>query len=167
MDWVYGRLVFGRHLREEPITDNDPEISDIYPLSPRYSGDQSSQITIIPGDKKAACNAVVLTLVYGGFQPTPTSVVDGLLEHNRMVQAHRRSVFRSLKAHLIKCGEIVKFVLVVLDHWDGPTFEREHVAELAAWRERGVRFLFLLVTRERSLSPIAVELRWAGGGLFS
>ena len=75
-----------------------------------------------------------------------------------MDEQWRRHVFTSLKAHLIQCAGIVKFVVVLVDHWDGQLFEREHAAELASWRQRGVCFLFLLVTRQRQISPLLVKL---------
>lgn len=79
------------------------------------------------------------------------------------VEAHvvqwRRWVFTSMKAHLVNCAGTVRAMVVVLDHWDAREFELEHAAELSAWRQRGVRFYFQLVTRRRSLSPFWVNLR--------
>ncbi|NBR87841.1 MAG: hypothetical protein EBY09_11665 [Verrucomicrobia bacterium] len=71
----------------------------------------------------------------------------------------RRWVLTSMKAHLVNCAGTVRAMVVVLDHWDAREFELEHAAELSAWRQRGVRFYFQLVTRRRSLSPFWVNLR--------
>ena len=80
----------------------------------------------------------------------------GVEEH---VVQWRRWVFTSMKAHLVNRAGPVRAMVVVLDHWDAREFEREHAAELNAWRQRGVRFYFQLVTGKRSLSPFWVNLK--------
>lgn len=129
----------------------------IYPLGPRYSPGGNGHINIIPGDQKVACTPLAVTLVNSR----------SWLHHFRFDWDHeddrgiqwRRWVFNSMKAHLVNCAGTVRAMVVVLDHWDAREFEREHAAELTAWRRRGVRFYFQLVTRRRSLSPFWVNLK--------
>ena len=129
----------------------------IYPLGQRYSPGGNGHLNIIPGDQKVACTPLVLTLV-NSRRWLHRFRVDWDHEEDRAAQ-WRRWVFTSMKAHLVNCAGTVRAMVVVLDHWDAREFEREHAAELAAWRQRGVRFYFQLVTRRRSLSPIWVNLK--------
>jgi hypothetical protein len=129
----------------------------ICPLGSRYSPGGNGHINIIPGDQKVACTPLALTLVNSRDQ-LHRFRVDWDYEDDRAVQ-WRRWVFTSMKAHLINCAGTVRAMVVVLDHWDAREFEREHAAELAAWRQRGVRFYFQLVTRRQSLSPVWVNLK--------
>ena len=129
----------------------------IYPLGHRYMPGGNGHLNIIPGDQKVACTPLALTLVnsrdrFHRFR------IDWDHEDDRVVK-WRRWVFTSMKAHLVNCAGTVRAMVVVLDHWDTREFEHEHAAELSAWRQRGVRFYFQLVTRRRSLSPLWVNLK--------
>ena len=129
----------------------------IYPLGPRYSSHGNGQINIIPGNRKVACTPLALTLI-NSRDRLHHFRFDWEYQDGRGVQ-WRHWVLARMKAHLINCAGTVKAMVVVLDHWDVREFEREHAAELAAWRQRGVRFYFQLVTRRRSLSPFWVNLK--------
>lgn len=171
-DEVYDHLIAGPKVEEqggyqevapgiwrdlEPVQPPGLGERGIHPLGPRYSPGGNGHINIIPGDRKVACTPLALTLInsrdrFHHFR------FDRNHEEDRAVQ-WRRWVFTSMKAHLINCAGTVRAMVVILDHWDAQEFEREHAAELSAWRQRGVRFYFQLVTRPRSLSPFWVNLK--------
>ncbi len=64
------------------------------------------------------------------------------------------SVMRQVKEHLIRCPA-TRAVIVVCDHWRPD----EHIGDLRACHDRGVRFMFLLVgIPGRVVAPVAVDL---------
>ena len=64
-----------------------------------------------------------------------------------------------MKTHVISCAAILRRMVVVLvDRWDPQVFEQEHARELSAWHHHGIRFVFLLVTRQKGLSSLRVKL---------
>jgi len=66
---------------------------------------------------------------------------------------------QGVKKHLIDCQSVVKLVVVVSDTWDSSSFGRNHAEELAAWRRRGVRFIFSGVGVPRNqIFPISINL---------
>ena len=66
---------------------------------------------------------------------------------------------QSVKKHLIDCQNVVKLVVVVSDTWDSSSFTSKHADELAAWRRRGIRFIFSGVGIPRNqIFPVTVDL---------
>lgn len=142
-----------------PWGGRSPRLAEkgINPLGRRYSPGGNGHINIIPGDQKIACTPLAVTLVNSRARFRRFRF-DSDHEDDRAAQ-WRRWVFNCMKAHLVNCAGTVRAMVVVLDHWDAREFEHEHAAELTAWRRRGVRFYFQLVTRRRSLSPFWVNLK--------
>lgn len=135
-------------------------IKGIDPLGPRYT-ENGGEIVIIPGDNPMACTPLVLTLINSRRSRWPAH---GWPHHDDRTRESvrqaewRRWVMMRMKIHLIACEHVLQKMVVVVDHWDPQVFELEHALELGAWRERGVRFVFLLVTRRNGISPLQVRL---------
>jgi hypothetical protein len=67
------------------------------------------------------------------------------------------AIMRQVRAHLIRCA-VTQSVIVLCDHWH-PAVLDEHLGDLCAHHDRGVRFLFLMVgTPGRVVAPIGVDL---------
>ena len=97
----------------------------------------ASAINLIPSQAHGPCHSVLLAVSRGekkagGFP----------------------SVMRQVKEHLIRCPA-TRAVIVVCDHWRPD----EHIGDLRACHDRGVRFMFLLVgIPGRVVAPVAVDL---------
>jgi hypothetical protein len=67
------------------------------------------------------------------------------------------AIMRQVREHLIRCS-VTQSVIVLCDHWH-PTILDEHLGDLRAHHDRGVRFLFLLVgIPGRVIAPVGVDL---------
>lgn len=101
-------------------------------------------INVIPGDGPTTCCTTLLAVSQGekkaiGFP----------------------SIMKQVRAHLIRCINKTRVVIVLCDHWK-PDMLDEHVEDLRAHHERGVGFLFLMVgTPGRVIAPVAVDLGMA------
>lgn len=101
----------------------------------------TNQVNVIPGQGADRCSSVVLAVSKG---------IKGGLGVD--------SVLRKLRAHLIRCVDKTRVVIIVSDHWT-PTILDEHLEDLRAHAAKGVRFLFSLVgIPDRTVSPINVDL---------
>jgi hypothetical protein len=67
------------------------------------------------------------------------------------------NVMRQVREHLIRCP-VTQAVIVLCDRWS-PTILDEHIGDLRAHHDKGVRFLFLMAGLPgRVVSPVAVDL---------
>ena len=138
-------------------------LKDIDPFGPRFTANPGS-LVIIPGEQQVACTPMAITLINSRRSCWQGSLMGMNWERHdnrtsesvRQAEWHRWVMMR-MKAHVISCERVLKKMIVVTDHWDAQTFEQEHARELAAWSRRGMRFVFLLVTRPRCLSPLRVK----------
>jgi hypothetical protein len=68
------------------------------------------------------------------------------------------SIVKQVREHLIRCQGTTRVVIVLCDHWF-PGMLDDHLGDLRAHHDRGVRFLFLMVgIPGRVVSPVAVDL---------
>lgn len=101
----------------------------------------SKAINLIPSERRGACSTTLLAVSKGdkkviGFPSTMKQVRD----------------------HLIRCIDKTRVVIVLCDHWF-PGMLDDHLGDLRAHHDRGVRFLFLMVgTPGRAVAPVAVDL---------
>jgi hypothetical protein len=124
--------------------DFDDLVEDLQHGIPPFSPGGNDQINIVPGDRKVACKPVLLALARGGGKSGKFAF---------------ENVMRAVKEHLIECQDILKLVVFVTDTWDSRKFLEDHFGELASWRRRNIRFLFLGVGAPRDqMAPIAVDL---------
>jgi hypothetical protein len=66
------------------------------------------------------------------------------------------AIMRKVREHLIRCP-VTQSVIVLCDHWH-PAILDEHLGDLRAHHDRGVRFLFLLVgIPGRVVAPVGVD----------
>jgi hypothetical protein len=102
----------------------------------------TNAINVIPSNGKGACCAVLLAVSKGdkkgiGFP----------------------AVMKQVREHLIRCIDKTRVVIFLCDHWF-PAILNDHLGDLRAHYDRGVRFLFLMVgTPGRVFAPVALELK--------
>ena len=102
-------------------------------------------INVIPGHGKAACCPILLAVSKGDKK--------ALGFPNSMKQ---------VREHLIRCINKTRTVIVLCDYWQ-PAMLDDHIGDLRAHHEKGVRFLFLMVgTPARAVAPVAVDLGLIG-----
>ncbi len=101
-------------------------------------------INVIPSERKSTCTSTLLAVARGRGSRSPFSF---------------DNVMQGVKKHLIDCQNVVKLVVVASDTWDSSSFARNHAEELAAWRRRGIRFIFSGVGIPRNqIFPISIDL---------
>jgi hypothetical protein len=99
-----------------------------------------SEINLIPSQTRGPCQLLLLAVSKGDKKAIGFP-----------------SVMRQVREHLIRCP-VTKAVVILCDYW-GPSMLDEHLGDLRAHHERGVRFLFLMAGMpSRSISPVAVDL---------
>ena len=100
----------------------------------------ASTINLIPGQPGASCQPLLLAVSRGDRKPIGFP-----------------DVLRQVREHLIRCPG-TRSVIVLCDYWH-PGILNEHLGDLRAHHDRGVRFLFLMVgTPGRLLAPVGVDL---------
>jgi hypothetical protein len=98
-------------------------------------------INLIPSHARGDCHAILLAVSRGDSRAL------GL-----------PNIMKQVREHLIRCMNKTRAVVILCDYWR-PDMLDDHLGDLRAHHDRGVRFLFLMVgTPERALSPVAVEL---------
>jgi hypothetical protein len=139
-------------------------IRGIDPLGPRFTANPG-HLVIIPGEEPVACTPLALTLInsrrsrWRHQRPgSDWEHHDDLTRESSRQAEWRRWVMMRMKTHVICCAAILRRMVVLVDHWDPQVFEQEHARELSAWHHHGIRFAFLLVTRQKGLSPLRVKL---------
>jgi len=105
-DVPYDRLVDKIILRDGVI--DDPSVD-------------GGLITVIPGDRKIACNRLTLAVSIG----TSTASSRGFPR-----------VMRTVRAHLIDCADIAKIVVLLTDTWN-PRMNTEHFRDVVAHARKG------------------------------
>ena len=97
-------------------------------------------INLIPSQAHGPCHSVLLAVSRGEKKASGFP-----------------SVVRQVREHLIRCPA-TRAVIVLCDHWR-PAVLDDHIGDLRACHDRGVRFLFLLVgIPGRVVAPVAVDL---------
>ena len=110
----------------------------------RVNGEGGTHINLIPSERTSTCTSTLLAVAKGRGSRSPFSF---------------DNVMQSVKKHLIDCQNVVKLVVVVSDTWDSSSFTSKHADELAAWRRRGIRFIFSGVGIPRNqIFPVTVDL---------
>jgi hypothetical protein len=100
----------------------------------------ASAINLIPSDVRGSCHALLLAVSKGDKRAIGFP-----------------SIMRQVREHLIRCPATLS-VIVLCDHW-GPGSLDEHLGDLRAHHDRGVRFLFLMAGwPRRAASAVAVNL---------
>lgn len=101
----------------------------------------SDAINLIPGHGKAACCTTLLAVSQGDKKAIGFP-----------------SIMKQVREHLIRCTNKTRVVIVLCDYWH-PDMLEDHIGDLRAHHDRGVRFLFLMVgTPGRVVAPVAVDL---------
>jgi hypothetical protein len=101
----------------------------------------SGAINLVPGERKGACCTTLLAVSKGvkggvGFP----------------------SIMKQVREHLIRCMNKTRVVIILCDHWS-PGILNDHLGDLRAHHDRGVRFLFLMAgTPDRIVAPVGVDL---------
>ena len=110
----------------------------------RVNGEGGTHINLIPSERTSTCTSTLLPVAKGRGARNSFSF---------------DNVMQSVKKHLIDCQNVVKLVVVVSDTWDSSSFTSKHADELAAWRRRGIRFIFSGVGIPRNqIFPVTVDL---------
>lgn len=105
----------------------------------------SDAINLIPGHGKVACCTTLLAVSQGDKKAIGFP-----------------SIMKQVRKHLIDCINMTRVVIVLCDHWQ-PDMLEDHIGDLRAHHDRGVRFLFLMVgTPGRVVAPVAVDLSLIG-----
>jgi hypothetical protein len=100
----------------------------------------SSEINLIPSQSNGPCRPLLVAISKGDKKNVGFP-----------------AVMRQLREHLIRCP-VTQAVIVLCDHWH-PAMLHEHLGDLRAHHDRGVRFLFLMVGMPpRVVAPVAVDL---------
>jgi hypothetical protein len=100
----------------------------------------ASAINLIPSERRGPCEALLLAVSKGweksiGFP----------------------KIMREVREHLIRCPATTGVIVLCNTWWAGVL--DEHLGDLRAHHDKGVRFLFLMVgTPGRMLAPVAVDL---------
>lgn len=101
----------------------------------------SDAINLIPAHGKAACCTTLLAVSQGDKKAIGFP-----------------SIMKQVRKHLIDCINKTRVVIVLCDHWH-PDMLEDHIGDLRAHHNRGIRFLFLMVgTPGRVVAPVAVDL---------
>jgi hypothetical protein len=101
----------------------------------------SDAIDLIPVHGKAACCTTLLAVSQGDKKAIGFP-----------------SIMKQVRKHLIECANKTRVVIVLCDRWH-PNMLEDHIGDLRAHHNRGVRFLFLMVgTPGRVVAPVAVVL---------
>lgn len=105
----------------------------------------TAAINLIPGHEKSACFGTLLAVSCGDKKAIGFP-----------------SIMKQVREHLIRCMAKTRVVIVLCDHWRSGMLE-DHIGDLRAHHDRGVRFLFLMVgTPSRAIAPVAVDLGFKG-----
>jgi hypothetical protein len=100
----------------------------------------ASAINLIPSQIRGPCRSLLLAVSKGDKKALGFP-----------------SIMRQVREHLIRCKETLS-VIILCDHWN-PSMLDEHLGDLRAHHDRGVRFLFLMVGLPgRVVAPVAVDL---------
>ena len=96
---------------------------------------------MIPGNSKAVCCSVLLAVSKGNTKALGFP-----------------NIMKQVREHLIRCSNKTRTVIVLCDHWR-PVILDDHIGDLRAHHERGIRFLFLMVgVPGRVVAPVAIDL---------
>ena len=105
----------------------------------------SDAINLIPGHGKAGCCTILLAVSKSDKKAIGFP-----------------SIMKRVRKHLIDCINKTRMVIVLCDYWQ-PDMLEDHIGDLRAHHDRGVRFLFLMVgTPGRVVAPVAVDLSLIG-----
>jgi hypothetical protein len=105
----------------------------------------TDSVNLIPGRGKTACCTTLLAVSQGDKKAIGFP-----------------SIMKQVREHLIRCINTTRVVIVICDYWQ-PDMLDDHIGDLRAHHDRGVRFLFLMVgTPGRVVAPVAVDLGMIG-----
>lgn len=104
-------------------------------FSPRHSG----KINLIPSNNVGLCRELLLAVS----------------DDNEGSVMSFSSIMDKVLLHLVKCDN-TKTVVFICNKWDNSIFESFH-PQLTAWAKfRGVKFLFLLISGSKDISPLKI-----------
>lgn len=116
------------------ITSSDFQLGEDTPIG-------HEAINLIPSDIEGPCCTTLLAVSKGEKRASGFP-----------------AIMQQVREHLIRCFEKTRVVVVVCDVWR-PDILNDHIGDLRAHHDRGVRFLFLLAgTPARGVAPVAVDL---------
>jgi hypothetical protein len=101
----------------------------------------SSAINLIPSERKGNCCTTLLAVSKGDKKALGFP-----------------AIMKQVREHLIRCTDKTRVVIFLCDHWF-PGILDDHIGDLQAHYDRGVRMLYLMAgTPGRSFAPVAVDL---------